>query len=159
MHSADWFVLPPAMEYFYVKRHAGYKPLPPFRGDCSDAVNGDSYVRGNDPVRNSLSGYVTKGDSLSILYPHPDSEIYVPLELTSDRGKTVFRAAHRVPNTLVYWHIDDMYMGSTVDFHQMSFDPEPGRHVLTLVDERGELLTRRFTVLSRNESTRQAEAP
>jgi penicillin-binding protein 1C len=133
MHSENWFVLPPAMEYFYKKRHSGYRPIPPFSPDCTPP------------------SHHPDGISISIIYPTPGSAIYVPLELDGTKGKTVFQAAHRRPDLRIFWHLDESYMGFTAGIHQMDFSPNPGPHVLTLVDENGELVQRQFTILSKEQ--------
>jgi penicillin-binding protein 1C len=61
----------------------------------------------------------------------------------------VFEAAHWDPGTRVFWHLDGEYEGETRDIHQMALAPTPGPHVLTLVDESGESVTRRFQALRR----------
>jgi len=43
--------------------------------------------------------------------------------------------------------VDDKFMGTTVDFHQMGLSPEPGAHLLTLTDQNGETLTRNFEII------------
>jgi penicillin-binding protein 1C len=61
----------------------------------------------------------------------------------------VFEAAHRDPLARVFWHLDDEYQGETVERHQMALAPRPGAHRLVLVEERGESVERRFTVVER----------
>jgi len=89
--------------------------------------------------------------SLSLIYPRKNGEIYVPVELDGTRGRTVFEAAHRNPELLIYWHLDEEFLGSTRDIHQIALDPEPGLHTLTLVDQNGERLEQNFTVLSKDD--------
>jgi penicillin-binding protein 1C len=48
----------------------------------------------------------------------------------------------------VHWHLDNTYMGTTTDIHQMSFAPDAGNHRLTLVDEYGNRVEREFMVLA-----------
>ena len=67
-------------------------------------------------------------------------------------GRVVFKAAHRQPDTRVYWYLDEEYLGETRDIHEMALSPRPGPHRLTLVDEHGETVTRRFDVLSRDDA-------
>lgn len=131
IQTRKWFVLPPAMEWYYRKKHSDYIPLPSLREDCL-------YYSTSD-----------RANSISILYPSQYSKIYIPREFESLRSKTVFKAAHRDHGTVIYWHLDSQYMGSTSDMHQMSFCPVPGEHLLTLVDERGERVQRWFTILSK----------
>ena len=126
-----WFVLPPAMEWYYKQTHSDYHPLPPYRNDCLA----------------SLSDSATS--SMTLLYPEPGSRIYVPLELDGTRGRTVFEAAHRKAQTTIYWHLDDQYLGETKGIHQLALIASPGEHTVTLVDEDGEFLQQNFTVLQK----------
>ena len=41
-------------------------------------------------------------------------------------------------------------MGRTSDFHQLALHPSPGKHTLTLVDDKGNRLTQVFEVLDKN---------
>ncbi len=124
-----WFILPPAMEWYYKRRHSGYRTLPPFRRDCLEKL-----------AQVGLP-------SLSLIYPEKRGRIYIPLELDGQRGRTVFKAAHRNPQTTIFWHLDAEYLGATRDIHQLALAPSPGVHTLTLVDVNGEQLERKFTVL------------
>jgi penicillin-binding protein 1C len=125
------FVLPPAMAWYYKKTHADYRLLPPYRDDCSEAAP-SSGTR-----------------SISLISPGKKGALYVPIELDGRLGRTVFEAAHRDPTTRIFWHLDHRYMGATRDIHQMALAPDPGDHIITLVDENGERLQRFFTVLAR----------
>jgi penicillin-binding protein 1C len=87
--------------------------------------------------------------SLSFVYPKENAQVYVPVEMSGSLGRVVFEAAHRNPQTRVFWHVDDEYQGETRDVHQMELAPPPGRHVLTLVDEAGETVRRTFSVLGK----------
>jgi penicillin-binding protein 1C len=44
--------------------------------------------------------------------------------------------------------LDGQYLGETHTFHQQSLDLAPGEHILTLVDDTGERISRRFEVLA-----------
>ena len=125
-----WFVLPPTMEYYYRQKHTGYRPLPPYMAGC---------------VNETLK-------QLDIIYPEENAHIYVPLEISGERGKTIFTATDRNKNAKLFWHIDDTYIGTTTQFHQMALNPAPGRHVLTVVDENGESVTRNFEILQKDKA-------
>jgi len=129
--AIKWFVLPPAMEWYYKQKHSDYYTLPPYRMDCAQNIQGNHR------------------SPLSLISPGKESRIYVPIELNGRRGKTVFMAAHRNSEATIYWHLDNQYLGATRDMHQMEIAPAPGIHLLTLVDEQGEQFKRRFTVLSK----------
>lgn len=129
IHHARLFVLPPNLEWFYRRRHALYRSLPPPRPGCGAALD-----RATSP--------------LGCIFPREGSRLYVPRDVSGDRSQAVFEATHRDPNARVYWHLNDVYLGSTKTLHQMASAPPPGRHTLTLVDEAGATLSRRFEVLA-----------
>jgi penicillin-binding protein 1C len=127
MTQATWFVLPPAEEYYYRKAHAEYRPLPAARADCQA-----------DTAR----------PALALLYPDPNSTVLIPQELDGSRGRAVFEAVHRRRDATLYWHLDGGYLGETHTFHQQSLDIDPGEHILTVVDDAGERVARRFQVIA-----------
>jgi penicillin-binding protein 1C len=125
MQHVPWFILPPAIEYYYKQKHPDYKSLPPFMQGCSDEMT--------KPV--------------DIIYPEQNARIYVPLQITGERGKTIFTATDRNDEAKLFWHIDDAFVGTTTRFHQIAVAPGVGKHVLTVMDEDGESVSRNFEVL------------
>jgi penicillin-binding protein 1C len=128
MTRTSWFVLPPAEEFYYRRSHAEYRPLPATRADCLGGRTGRA--------------------ALAVLYPDANARVLIPSELDGTRGRAIFEAVHRRRDARVYWHLDDRYLGETHTFHQQSLDIDPGEHILTLVDDQGERVARRFEVLA-----------
>ncbi|QIL41583.1 penicillin-binding protein 1C [Pedobacter sp. HDW13] len=128
MQHKSWFILPPAMEYYYKIKNSDYKILPPFKNGCD--ISGGNIV-------------------MELIYPKNNATVYIPLELDGTRGKIVVNAAHRNQHSRIYWHIDNEYIATTTNFHQLAISPPPGKHTLTLVDENGERLVQVFTVLDK----------
>lgn len=122
-----WFVLPAVQEWYYKVKYPNYRPLPPYRKDCH-AEN-------------------LAVSSLDLIYPRDNAKIYIPRELDGHKGKTVFEAAHRHEGTTIFWHVDHQFIGETKHMHQMPLMLTPGHHVLTLMDEQGTVLERRFEIL------------
>lgn len=125
--TVNRFVLPPIQEYYYKQRNLSYKPMPPFRKDCLDPA--------------TLA-------SMDLIYPRPGSRVYIPRQLDGAQGTTVFEAAHRNGRAQIFWHLDGQFIGSTTHVHRVAIAPGKGQHVLSLVDESGQYLTRSFEVLS-----------
>lgn len=128
MVHEDRFVLPPAQAHYYRRHHADYRRLPPWRPDCRQGAR-----EARSPIE--------------LLYPLPGTRIYIPVELDGQRSRSVFHAVHRDPEAVLYWHLDDTYLGQTRAFHQFAIDAAPGEHRLVLVDGNGNRLERRFEVL------------
>lgn len=131
MQNKSWFVLPPAMEWYYKSKNQFYQPLPPYRPDCAAAME--------------------QGAVMELIYPKTGAKIYVPKEMDGSRGKTIFSVAHRNPDSQIFWHIDDKFVETTKSFHQIAVNPPPGKHTLTLVDENGERLESWFIILEKEQ--------
>jgi penicillin-binding protein 1C len=128
----NWFVLPPAEEWFFRRWNLDYRPLPP-EEDLTSRI---------------LAGAALPGErSLALFNPEPGANIFVPRELDGREGRIVFSAAHRDETEIIHWHLDGDFLGITQTFHQMEARPPAGQRTLTLVDSGGNTLTRHFTVL------------
>jgi penicillin-binding protein 1C len=127
MIHKSWFVLPPGMEYYYKAKHQDYEQLPPFLPGCKTEA----------------------GRQMELVYPEANARIYVPKEVTGEKGRTIFTAAHRNVTAKLFWHLNDNFIGTTWKFHQLALNPPEGFHTLTIVDEAGETITRKFEVLEK----------
>ncbi|MFC3197773.1 penicillin-binding protein 1C [Parapedobacter deserti] len=125
--AAKWFVLPPAMEYYYKPRHSSYRELPPFAEGCMNE----------------------EGQVMEMIYPKDNARIYIPLEIDGQRGQVIFNAAHRKQGAKIYWHLDDAFVGETETFHQLALDMPAGPHRITLVDNYGTRMSQRFEILQK----------
>ena len=128
MKHQAWFVLPAVQEYYYKASDHEYKKIPPYRTDCQPD---------QAPVA-----------IMEMVYPKNNSIIYIPKELDGSSGSAVFEVAHRRPETTIYWHLNDEYIGSTKRLHQLSVNPPAGDYELTLVDETGNYLAQKIKILS-----------
>lgn len=127
MKSQSWFVLPPVQSWYYKKNHAGYKKLPPYLSDCETS---------------------TEDSIFDLIYPAQFTKVYIPLEQDGLRGEVIFEAAHEDKNGSLYWHLDDEFLGVTVGNHQMGISTQKGIHYVTVVDELGNELRRKFEVIN-----------
>jgi len=125
MVSSPWFVLPPAMEWYYRKQNPRYRALPPFLPGCGE---------GNE-------------QPMELIYPRETRQVYIPRGLDGCLSRLVFEVAHRETGANIHWHLDDRYLGETTLIHQMEFLATEGMHTLTLVDGSGNLLEKRFEVV------------
>ncbi len=125
MVHKKWFVLPPVMEWYYKSHNPDYQVLPPYLKNCNGS--------GEQP-------------SFDLIYPVENTKVFVPLDFGGVPGSIIMKAAVRDQHTVLFWHLDEEYLGSTVQVHQMAIRPDSGRHILTLVDDAGNRLERHFTV-------------
>ena len=124
MKTAVYFVLPPVPEWYYKKTDPFYRQLPPYLPDCQSANE----------------------KNMAIIYPRNYTKILIPRLLDGKKGKVVFEVVHQ-QNDIIYWHLDDEYIGSTENQHRMELDTNLGKHRMTLVDSKGQELSWRFEVV------------
>ncbi len=122
-----WFVLPPAMEFYYRQHNSDYHVLPPIRPDCLRNIYDD-----NNPIQ--------------IIYPEDNVKIFLPKGFDGERQRMVIEAASRIPGARLFWHVDNDYAGVTQDVHRLAIRPTPGKHVVTVTDQDGNRTSRRFEV-------------
>ena len=127
MIHKSWFQLPPGMEYYYKSKHQEYQTIPPLKPGCA----------------------VETGKQMELIYPEANARIYIPKEMNGEKGKTIFKAAHRNSDAKLFWHLDNNYIGTTMQFHQMALNPTKGFHTITIVDQEGETITRNFEILEK----------
>lgn len=127
MFTAPWFVLPPAIEWFYRKYHPEYLMLPDYKKGCT-------------PKNETI---------FDILHPDNNSAIYIPQGLDQEEGMIIFEAVHRNPKAILFWHIDREFITTTKGVHKIEISPAIGKHILHVVDQDGNTVSRSFSVVSK----------
>lgn len=121
----SWFVLPASWEWFYKEHHPSYRSLPPFSPECQS--------EDQSPI-------------MEFIYPTSNAVVSLPRQLDGTEGKIIFDLAHRNPQSKIYWHLDENYVGETQNFHKKELSPSKGTHRLTVVDEAGNSIAIKFSV-------------
>jgi penicillin-binding protein 1C len=122
--TKTFFILPPSQGYYYKQIYPDYPGLPPILTGCDNVSN-----------------------PIGIIYPHVSSKVYIPKEITGEKGRVILQASHQNQSATIYWHINDTYIGETKDEHQQEVWLSPGNHTLSLIDEDGNKATRMFEVI------------
>ncbi len=130
MQSVNWFLLPPTQEFYWRQHHSEYRTLPPWRRDCL-----------------ADSAQVDDDNPMELIYPQAQSRIYIPVDLDGKRSRVILKAVHRDAAAILYWHLDDEFLGETKVFHEREASLEPGIHKLLVMDKNGYKLERRFRVI------------
>jgi penicillin-binding protein 1C len=125
--NESWFVLTPAMEYFYRQKHSGYRILPPFAPGC----NNERSV-----------------PSMEFIYPSPGVRIFLPRDQEGRQMKLIPEVAHRDPSVKIFWHLDGTYLTTTRYIHHIEVFAGAGDHLLTAVDENGNSIKCGFSIVN-----------
>ncbi|HEX9933595.1 MAG TPA: penicillin-binding transpeptidase domain-containing protein, partial [bacterium] len=127
--EANRLVYPPDVVQFLRENGKSVADIPPHNPACSN--------RESDGM-------------LEILYPQENARLWIPRDLDGQIQKVTFRAAHKEKESLLYWYLDDNYLGSTRKRHHLAQHLSKGRHILSVVDEDGNSVRIRFTAESKD---------
>ncbi|UTW63510.1 penicillin-binding protein 1C [bacterium SCSIO 12741] len=125
----SYFQLSPVREWYYSQFHGDYERVPALARVCTTE-------RPSNPM--------------GLIFPDKHNlKIYIPVEVDGKLGKVVFQAVHRNPESTIFWHLGDRYLGETQGIHQLSLQPEPGKYDLVLLDAEGHEIRRTVEILGK----------
>ncbi len=121
-----WLVVPPVEAWYYRKHRPAYRPVPAYAPDCS----GESTYTG-----------------LAVVYPTEGTTLTPTRDFDGNTMPIVAESVCHTNSAVVHWHLNETYLGSTREVHQMPLKPNTdGEHVLRIVDEDGNTHQVSFTV-------------
>lgn len=110
------FVLPPVMEHYYRQTHSAYQSA-------------------------TLAAVQTAArvdvQPMHFIYPTDGSVVSLPIQSDGTVSALNCSVAHNDPSAELFWHLDNTYLGSTKDIHQMSVQLSSGVHRITVIDSCG----------------------
>ncbi|WP_306643250.1 penicillin-binding protein 1C [Sanyastnella coralliicola] len=113
--DTTWFVLPPVEAWYYAQSHPEYSYLPDWHPACDAA---------------------SEVHHMAIMQPKHGDQLVRARDLDGILQPLVFESI-APSGTLLHWHLDDNYLGSTRGIHQLEVEPSIGNHVLMILDEAG----------------------
>lgn len=107
------FVLPPVMGHYYRQTHSSYQ--------------------------STTAQTTTRVDvqPMHFIYPADGSVVSLPILSDGTVAALNCSVAHNDPAVELFWHLDNSYLGSTKDIHQMAVQLSSGVHRLIVVDSSG----------------------
>jgi penicillin-binding protein 1C len=85
--------------------------------------------------------------AMEFIYPTPGVRIFIPRDQTGALTRIIPEVAHRNPSCMIFWHLDEKYLGTTRYIHQTEILAGKGDHVLTAVDEDGNTISCSFSII------------
>ena len=122
--STNFFVLPPAMEYYYSKKNPFYEILPPLYPDCQEDET-----------------------PMEVISPSMGEKILLPRKWDGSRPYVVIKAYHRSKNETLTWIVNGKMIHKSQGVHSLPINASPGEIKVTLIDEQGHYLDHLFEVV------------
>jgi penicillin-binding protein 1C len=113
--TTSWFTLPPVMSYYYARSNPAYKALPDYREDCVPATE----------------------DVMRFIQPKHNTTITLTKNVEGEQNSAIFEIAHKDSDAQVFWYMDDEFLGTTKNFHELAISGKKGKRLITAVDEEG----------------------
>jgi len=111
-----WFILPPTMAYYYKQKNTQYKDLPTFAPNC---------ISNNQNV-------------IEFIYPKKNNTtLFLPKDFNGKKNELILKLAVTNPNTIIYWYLNDTYIGTTQGIHEKAILPKTGKYTITVMDVYG----------------------
>lgn len=107
----SYFQLPPIHKHYYKQNHAEYVE-PPANHEADES-------------------------NLKFIYPTNGAVILLPRKADGTKAELICKAAHSNPSVELFWHLDNNFVVSTTDIHQIQIAPSSGVHKLTIYDNNG----------------------
>ncbi|WP_271404943.1 penicillin-binding protein 1C [Tenacibaculum soleae] len=126
MKTKTWFVLPPLMAHYYQQKNADYSVLPNYRNDCNKAQNNTMDFVFPTKYRSKIS--LTKG-------------------LNNKVNPVILKVTHANADALLYWYLNDVFIGETSQYHEQAITPKRGNHKIIVIDNLGNEKTRFLEIL------------
>lgn len=119
---------PPAVAQFMREKGQAIEVLPPYRNPISTAEH-----------------------TVSMVYPVQGATIFLPRDVDGTRQRLIAKGASSLKNDVIYWYIDQNFLGSTKNEHNMDLELTEGRHKLTIVSSTGSKDSIDFTIFLRKD--------
>lgn len=113
--QTSWFVLPPLMAYYYKEKNPFYKSLPVYRNDC----------------------FADEKVTMKFLYPTEKTTIFLPRNFEGTQNELVLKVAHSNKDATLFWYLNNTFLASTKEIHQLAIVPQLGRHTISVTDNFG----------------------
>ncbi|MDA3818838.1 MAG: penicillin-binding protein 1C [Prolixibacteraceae bacterium] len=129
-HHAKNFLVYPSEVVNQLNKMGHYpKAVPPHNNDCT----------GSHDTNN-----------MTFIYPQDSSKIWLPMDFNKLQQSLVFELATNDVEDLVYWYLDDEYLGTTYNKHEKVLIVDEGWHQMTVSGQNGGKASVSFQVARTN---------
>jgi penicillin-binding protein 1C len=81
-----------------------------------------------------------------------DAKLFLPRDFDGRTQSVICRAGHSGTGQIVYWYLNDQYLGSTINDHKMNVVFQEGWNTVKVIDENGaQDIQRVFATFSRTD--------
>lgn len=126
-----------------------WKVMPSYSAAVIEELNKKGYSVEKTPNHTPSCRSVRNSNSIEIIYPIHNIKIFVPRDIDGEYENVVFKAKHNRKESNLYWYLNERFIGTTMNKHDLACSLKPGDYKLTLQDEEGSSNSVTFKVFRR----------
>jgi penicillin-binding protein 1C len=85
---------------------------------------------------------------MAFIYPKDQNQIYLPKDFDQRKNDVILKVAHTDDNAVLYWYLNNEYLGTTAEFHEFSIKPKEGVYKITVMDAMGAEVSKEIEIKS-----------
>ena len=74
---------------------------------------------------------------MRFIQPKHNTTITLTKNVEGEQNSAIFEIAHKDIDAQVFWYMDDEFLGTTKNFHELAISGKKGKRLITAVDEEG----------------------
>jgi len=98
------------------------------------------------PSHNPNCSKIDGENPLYIIYPQNHAKIWIPRDFDNQLQQLVVKLAHDNPTKKIFWYMDDIYLGETINQTKLAISVDKGWHTIVVKDEDGYSESSRFYI-------------
>ena len=83
---------------------------------------------------------------MDFLSPSENATFILAKDFNEQQNELVIKVSHQRSNELLFWYLDNTYLKSTQQYHEIGILPPEGKHQITVVDQIGNQITRNINI-------------
>lgn len=119
-----WFILPTNQAWYYKKNNANYIELPPIKKTCLD-------------LNNKVMDFLSINENANFILTKDFNEKINPI---------IIKVTHQRSNEKLFWYLDNTFIKSTENNHEIAMTPPIGKHTIIVVDQNGNQIKRHINI-------------
>jgi len=92
---------------------------------------------------------------IDILYPTENCRLWIPRAIDGKLQKVTFKLVHQEKKSTIFWYLDNIYLGISIDKHSKAISLSDGKHILEVIDQNGNSCKRNFSAKQRKKSVKK----
>lgn len=83
---------------------------------------------------------------MKFLYPTEKSAIFLPKDFDGKQNELILKVAHSNKEPILFWSLNQQFLGTTTENHELAITPKEGDFTITIVDNFGNEIQQQISI-------------